>query len=533
MTADFLFLAVVLLLTFLVSYLHARQLAARGSDHTVHLFLANVIRENNHHLFARVPRLLNESYCGAYPLFLHWILSFLNSSQIGIVAKYLNLSINIAQVLVVYVMILKQDTFLSPLAGWVCLCLALTPQFYHGNSARNYGINSRSVGLLLLTIFYALLLYGVHFGAYGGPLFIGAVVLAYLIWGFNTFAQQSMVLFSVLFGLAWGNWAMIGAAAAGLGVFVFLHPTYAISYLKHTVLFMRTYATDLAKVYVLKDRYSIWRDLVYDLWVRLLRSPAKGMYYGYKNSFLIVLFLNPLIFLAAYLLWSGTATDPLIKVSAQMGVAGLAVFFLTSFRATRFLGEPERYVEAVTVFSTIAGVGFLFSRIGFLGVLAVVIYFAALNGVQFLLAHLLKERMAETFSDLLAIETVLAHEFINEPIRFASNHEVVTKLMMTNPWSFARFWSGEQKFAGFSIAETFSTYPCYQKVPFETAVKQYRINACLLDKSVFDDIFEDGRECRGRLRLLLDTDKYRLYRLEWTDGQYQESLPSKVSLENK
>src|SRR5437879_9918531 len=92
--------AFALIVSFSISYMQTRTLAGRGSDHQVHLFLINLIRENNHRLFGRVPRILNESYCGAYPLFLHWLLSFLSLRQINIVAVLFNPFMNVVQVVI-------------------------------------------------------------------------------------------------------------------------------------------------------------------------------------------------------------------------------------------------------------------------------------------------------------------------------------------------------------------------------------------------------------------------------------------------
>ena len=48
-------------------------------------------------------------------------------------------------------------------------------------------------------------------------------------------------------------------------MFVAIHPTYGPGYLRHTLRFIQTYGRELAPVYILNKRYSIWRDLVREL----------------------------------------------------------------------------------------------------------------------------------------------------------------------------------------------------------------------------------------------------------------------------
>jgi hypothetical protein len=509
--------AFALIVSFSISYMQTRTLAGRGSDHQVHLFLINLIRENSHRLLSRIPRLLNESYCGAYPLFLHWLLSFLSLRQINIVALLFNPLMNVVQVVILYIA-LKQEfvvgSGLSAMAGAISLCVALTPQFFHILSARNKGFSSRPVGLILLTV-CALLVYCVGGTSYPRLFFALAVLATYLIWGFNTFAQQAVILFGSILGVVFGNWTLLLVAATSLIFFVLLHPRYAFSYLKHTSIFIKTYATDLADVFILKLRPSIWRDLVYDIWNRMLKAPKKALAYAYGNSFLIVIFLNPFVFVAVYSAWRGNLANPFIMFCSQMAAAGLIVFVLTSFRRTRFLGEPERYVELVTAFSTTSGAWYLYSLFGLQGVLAVLIYFFFANVSQFFLARWMIHGTKETASNFTLVEAAITREFKGEPVRFASNNEELTRSLMTNAWSFVLLvWSVGQNYgAELSVGQAFSTFPYLRQRAFEVILNRFGVNALLLDKSNFSEVFENSRSDRERLELLLETEQLRLYRL--------------------
>lgn len=109
-----------------VSVLQGRALVGLGSDHYVHLFLVNVIRENGRRLFTRIPRLLNPAYCSAYPLFLHWFLSFLKNEQLVGVSRYYNPVVNLLQVALTY-LALRLVPDVSPLAGMLTALFAATP----------------------------------------------------------------------------------------------------------------------------------------------------------------------------------------------------------------------------------------------------------------------------------------------------------------------------------------------------------------------------------------------------------------------
>ena len=502
-----------LLISLIISIYYTSLLCGKGSDHPVHIFLVNVIRESNHRLFNRVPRILNEAYCGAYPLFLHWVLSFFSLHTIDTVARILNPSINLALVLLLY-SIMESHKILYSIFGLTCLIFILTPQFYHAGNARNFGISSRPIGLILF-ILYSFLIYNLNV-SFSLRIFLGSIFVGYLIWGFNTFAQQTMILFGIIWGLVFHNWIMLGLAFLSIVPFIILHPKYSISYLKHTVLFIKTYATDIADVYILKSRYSIWRDLIYDVWIRIRKFTQKDLYYIYNNSFLVILFLNPLIFIASFVGLSGYSQNSLLIYCSRMALLGLLLFILTSFRSTRFLGEPERYVEMVTPFSTIAAVFYIMNTFGLHMIVYLIIYFVIMTLLQLIVAYLIKENASHVnISSICQItKDIVGREFQTEDVRFCSNNEELTKYFMTEKWCFARSWSPEVDLGGEKYRNFFSQFPMVRKQPFENILTEYKINLCLLDKNNFHDIFIRDLD-HNRIHIICDSEYFRLYHLKW------------------
>ena len=80
---------------FALSFWQARINARHGTDHAVHSFLIRQIRANGFRLFVRIPRLLNEAYIGALPLYLHAIMARLPLSILPVAEKTLNPTANL------------------------------------------------------------------------------------------------------------------------------------------------------------------------------------------------------------------------------------------------------------------------------------------------------------------------------------------------------------------------------------------------------------------------------------------------------
>ncbi len=520
-----LLVAAAAFLTFILSAVQASINARHGTDHAVHSFLIRCIRQNNFRFFVRIPNLLNTAYIGALPLYLHWIFAHFPQSVMRRAELLLNPSMNALHVLLV-----------AAVAGWaggadamfvaVCaLLFALTPQFYHALSARNFGLSARSIGLVFLTSAFA--------GAYlvendsGSAAGWAMLILScYLVWAFSTFGAQALVIISALAAIGTGHIYPAIGTIAGLGVFAVLHPRYSAGYLYHTVRFVRAYARELAPVYVLSRRYGIWRDLVWDIWIKIARGPSAGLHYAYENSVLITILLNPLLFLAIIGKASGISQqDPLIAYACDLALAGGLAMVLTSFRATRFLGEPERYIEAVTPWAVIGGASVLIvlarDHVGGwtadqAGLILAGIFFVAaivqITGSK-ILSNYLDNKPHQLDDAMLAI----AQGAGPDGVRFCSNNEQYTKLMLPNDWQFSYCIAVGSGYCGMTMGEAFSRFPFLRREAMETIVSEYRVNTCALDRQLYDSIFDQAPAGLRAMETQFLSESLRVLKLEWAE----------------
>lgn len=502
---------------FALAALQSLMGASVGTDHPVHAFLIRAIRNNHRRFFVRIPRLLNEAYCAALPLYIHWLLSYFRSSAMHWAERLLNPTVNALHVLV-----------FSAIAAWAASRLgldsshavattglfALTPQFFHALSARNFGLSARGTGLLLLSIF----LFSVYWVEASQDPMLGWAVLiasACMIWAFSTFGAQALVIISVLLLIVSGRLTPLIGTALGLLAFIAIHPRYSFGYLRHTLRFIKTYATQLAPIYILNRRYSIWRDLVWDIWVSVKASPRKGFRYAYENSVLITVFLNPLLALALIGHWSSLKTGQgIYTFASDVALCGTIAALLTSFRPTRFLGEPERYVEAVTPWATLAGGHVIAAQFGIGVLFTLIAAFLAINALQLFATNVLVNYIQAKPVRLDAAETAIG-QARPSGVRCCSNNEQLTKLLMQNDWDFSYCIAVGQDYCGMRVDEAFSTFPYLRRDACERILHRYRINVCVLDRTLYDTVFDARPAELVQMSTIYESEGLRVLALEW------------------
>ena len=494
----------------------------------MHVFLINVIRENRFRLFQTVPRIVNPSFCGAYPLFLHWVLALAGPRIIPFASLTLNATLNAALVAMTFLALhsaLGPDDALRPIIGPTTLSLALLPQLYHALSARNFGISARPVGLVLFAA-TAFMSYAAESGH--GAAWVGGILVAYAIWGTSTFGLQMLLLSGLIMGVVFQHWGLLALTAGGGGVFIVLHRGFALRYIQHTVLFSLTYARELAPLFILERRFSIWRDLVTDILATFRREPfMPAVRYAYENAVLIAVLLNVVALIAAYslLVDSGTVLSGLPLFAAQLSATAVILFVATSFRRTRFLGEPERYLEMSAPFSVLAAMAFLQASGDGAVVWGLLMYFALATAAQFTIARMVRRAVAGRSGDLDTLSAAIdAHCPPGTTVRLAANNDETQKYFMTRPWSFVRFWSYEEPFAGYRVRSAFKPFPVLKTAVVEAAIRAYDANYCLMERGEdAAELFANDAVWRDRLLVLAETATTRLYAIA---PAYDDPAPS-------
>ncbi len=511
-------IAAAALLAFALSAAQSWANGRHGSDNTVHGFLVRAIRHNGHRLFVRIPRLVNEAFIGALPLYLHWIVA-LRPRLTRAAELFLNPVMNGLHVVLVGHVTWQVAAQVPNYQGYVAgtaMLFALTPQFLHIFSARNFGMSARSLGLVLLTIalFAA---WQVEARVGGWPATLLLVVACYLLWAFSTFGAQALVILAVLLTAIAGRPQLLAGAAGGLAVFVVVHPRYSAGYLKHTYRYIRGYAAEVAGVYILARRYSIWRDLVRDIPRQFAHGTQAGLRYAYENSVVIVVLLNPLLILTiAARLFGLLPANPILEFASDVALCGGLAMLLTSFRPTRFLGEPERYVEAVTPWSTLAGTAIVLTWAGQAAVWVLIGAFLVASLVQLQGSRMLARYLVRKPTHLADAEAAIAAH-AGAPIVCCSNNEQLTKLLMRNDWEFSVCLTVGNGYCGMRFDEAFDPFPFLTREAFERIVAAYRVNICVMDTALYDLPFETPPPGLVGCRAIYKSEGLQVWTLDWED----------------
>lgn len=323
-----------------------RKLQFSFSDHYFHVGMVRAIQSNKHRFVAEHPNFLVERNF-AYPQLYHWILSFLPEDAYLKKHYLINLTFSLLSFVTAELLLwfLFRDMFETP-AIEIPLCgllLATTPIFYLPWNARNMGLSPRSLGVLLGQAFSLLVLYNLlHFSWLITGFILFIAILSVLSSQFTTqYIVFSSLLISVLFLHVWPLTVLFFSFFIP---WIFM-PSVMNKYFRGQLWHKYIFSKYLSREYVLSARYSIWRDLAGDILRQFKRNKKAAIIYTYTNPFLLLIWAIPLFFPVLIIDGLHAQTDPLKRQLLLFNSLGLLLFVVFSFRKTRFLGEPERYVE--------------------------------------------------------------------------------------------------------------------------------------------------------------------------------------------
>ncbi|MBL0310985.1 MAG: hypothetical protein IPP77_15350 [Bacteroidetes bacterium] len=230
------------------------------------------------------------------------------------------------------------------------LVFNLFPFSYVIWNAKNMGLSARGVGLLAGQIYiYLLVAYLLNPSLW---LFAALFIAVFVIFLLSQMAIQFVLLTLPFIVLFFRVPELLLLPVLALGSYFLILPRVAKNFVIGQFNHKRNYALFLGEIFILKTRYSIWRDLVYDFWKKLKEEPRKirALNYMLTNPVVEFIYGMPFIWMSVGVFYFFTpATDlhttSILNVLAKLLVIALLAFVLTSFRWTRFLGEPQRYLE--------------------------------------------------------------------------------------------------------------------------------------------------------------------------------------------
>ncbi len=491
----FVWVAVFFLLSIGFAALQHR-FARPGSDHYIHLAYVDSIRANKHRFITRVNSFINADDFPDPQLY-HWLLSFFprrvivaHHALFGHVINWLTLGSFLLFCALLYPALqtpLSLTTFIRN-AG---LLFVLTPFSYYSWNAKNVGLSARGLGLLLGQLYlYTLVFYAIDGGLL---LLIGSIAVSLLILLSSQFAFQMVLFASPLVGILLGTYEVILVPLVSILISILLFKEHTLLFLKRQYQYKSLYRRVFAKKFLLTSRYSIWLDFVWSFWIVLRsRSTARALQYIYRNPVVItVLGIPSFTFIVLWLsLDCGESSRrvlsaPLYPLFVPV-IACTLVALSTSLRQTRFLGEPERYLEfVIPQLAVLAAVliqtntSLLLTIIGF--------SLAIILGDSVLTRLVAKQHKGQTFADTAT-----------QLMRYMSNnHETATKnRVLSNNYDLLKHFAGYQfrilnvyvtsEFTGpFHYNELFpDQYGRFATDVIGTLLKHFKIDWFILDTNL-------------------------------------------------
>jgi hypothetical protein len=502
--------SLVLLINFLLLFRIAFYYIGKGSDHYFYEFYIETHRRNGHRFFAKFPNFINETYI-TDPQFFFKLLSYFPSNY----TKKISLLLNPILITLMGFTILLFSKYTLHYENYICIFILVstlvTPHFFYGQNARIYGLNSRGIGLLL-TVFYFICTYYIEYSNYQFFGIFFAILIAYLIWGVSLFAQQSMLFFSLLGAIIFGWYYLLVVQISGILLFYVLHRDYAHSYFIHRLKYLDIYNKYFKDSFLLKLRYSIWRDFIYDFWLFRKNGLKKQFLYIYYNGLLAVLILNPAILFFVYLLIlnKNYLNTPIEIFNSKIIIIGFALFLLTSTRYTRILGEPERYLEMLIPFMNILLVPIIFEDFGLITMIWVVFAYLVLSLSQTIIFSYYLNKLPNPFNEMVNNVRDFINNSVTEPreVSFYTNNSNWANCMLNADWKFVHYYPTNYKLADIEVNELIEEYPFVKEEHVRTIQKFYNVEFVLIDKKRWSKIVFEW----DPMKIVFENNDYIIYK---------------------
>lgn len=463
----------------------------KGTDHYYHELIIGAIKKNKSKFILSNPNIIGDNVM-AYPQFLHWILSFFNINKITKYALWINLLSTIMSSIFLFLFInsiidFSEDSFWISNKSQIILLTGLAyisfPFNYDMVNAKNSGISARGIGLFLGQLYLYLISCFIITNNY--LLLIPIVPITIIILVSSAFAIQFVLFSTPLIAIFCLQPVLIAPLLFSVIIIYFFSPAYFKMFFLGQFTHKKLYSKYLAERYILKARYSIWRDLIYDFWKILLNKKVSiidKLKYISTNSIVVVISSMPFILLAiCYIIYSNNITYFIIYPA----IATFVIFILTTFRKTRFLGEPERYLEfAFGYYSFIAALVFFEYRIIYYALLAYSILFV-ISRLAFYVNYARKNKNVIGRNHAEEAKFYLI-DLINDEklldVNVLSNSTQYSKVLLNTNWK--TFWHPlfQEKVGSFHFIDLFKeSYDFIDSEKIPNIINEFNVNYFLCD----------------------------------------------------
>ena len=475
-----------------------------GSDHAFHVNLIYKLK-NNHRFCDYSPFQVNEvNFC--YPQLLHWLLSFFPEKIYRVHHFYINLTIKIIELLSFNMFLFYMQSIIgfddSKLL-YANIVFNIFPFSYAVWNAKNTGISARHIGLIAGQIYSYLLV--VYYLDNNTLMLVPLFLVVFIILLLSQMSMQYVVLSLPFYAILFNMPEIILLPFLAYGLFYLLMPKVAINYIIGQYNHKRNYALFLADIFILKERPSIYRDFFYDFWIKFKSSFKQGLIYLGMNPLVEIVYGFPFLWFIIYYSIEYPITE-IESILLKVIFVCLGLFFLISFRLTRFLGEPQRYLEfEIPFISILFVIYFDYEYIIGLGLFSlIIIIFAEL------MVSRLKGSKKETYSNVKFIEILRSCILVDE-VAISNDNDLLKYLpqydiQVIKPILTSYFKNIEEFNSDYD-----GSYGIISKQFILNNINTYNINYLIINELCYN--LEDIN-LNKNTELIIENGNYKLYKLD-------------------
>jgi hypothetical protein len=384
-----------------------------SSDEQAHFAYIREIKEIGYSKHTVLSSYLGATKSG-YPTFYHALLSLLPQNFVVKRAAFINTIISSCSILLTFLFFLffsknlKSD--FSSNAIFYLILFASTPYFYFVFNAKSIGISGRNFGIFL-GYFYEFSLY-VFITNPSWYFLLLVIFINVLILISSQFSSQFVILNALFFALFFMNILPLLILLVSVAIHVLIFRKKAINFYICQYHHKRNFIKYLSPVYLFKYRESIWQDWLGNIY-------KKDRKYFLTNNLIVALMGFPTVFIAFFLFIKNYNTGIDFSLTDKFFISGVGIFIFTTFKYTRFLGEPERYLEYILPFALLILLNCISNSF------AILLMISTTN-VYFIVVHL-KYFLKDSFSSnipqkITNIKSKLGDNLMNKPTILFSNN---------------------------------------------------------------------------------------------------------------